>query len=124
MAGSLRCVGKNQRSIDSVEYMNNQEKIEAIRKRITLFGGTTISLEKANTIIGFGRPRRRDSYYMLRDITADGKIVGRNEENQTISIPIHWISETHLGYVLQSYLQACKEQLTDSAYKEIEKIIK
>ena len=104
--------------------MNNAEKIQAIRDRIILFGGTVISLEKANTIIGFGRPKRRDSYYMFRDVTADGKIVGINHEGHTISIPIHWISETHLGYVLQSYVQACKEQLTDSAYKEIEKIIK
>lgn len=104
--------------------MNNQEKIEAIRHRITLFGGTVVSLEGANTILAFGRPNQRDDYYMLRDITADGKIVGRNREGQTISIPAHWISETHLGYILNSYLAACIEQLTDSAYKEIENCIK
>lgn len=104
--------------------MNNQEKIEAIRQQITLFGGTIISFEKANTIVAFGRPKRSDDYYMLRDITTDGKIIGRNQEGQTISIPIHWFSETYLGHILNSYLSACKEQLTDSAYRKIEICIK
>ena len=104
--------------------MTYKEQIEAIRSKITLFGGTIVSLKNSQTIVGFGRPGRHDSYYMLRDITADGKIVGVNDEGQTISIPIHWISESHLVFVRDSYLKACKEQLTDSAYREIEKIIK
>ena len=104
--------------------MNNQEKILAIREKIMVFGGTTISLENCNTIMGFGRPRNRDDYYMLRDITADGKLVGRNSEGHMISVPIHWFSESYLVFVLGGYVRACKEQLTDSAYKEIEKIIK
>ena len=104
--------------------MTNAEKILAIRDKIIIFGGTCISLEKSNTIVGFNKPRKHDDYYMFRDVTADGKILGRTDSGNVITIPVHWFSETHLGHILNSYLNACKEQLSDSAFKEIEEIVK
>lgn len=42
--------------------MTYKEQIEAIRSKITLFGGTIVSLKNSQTIIGFGRPGRPDGY--------------------------------------------------------------
>ena len=104
--------------------MTNAEKIKAIRHQITLFGGTCVSLENAKSIIGFNKPTLHDNYYMLRGITADEKLLGRNDDGDVITIPIHWFSENYLYSVLNTYVKACKEQLSDYAFKKIEEIIK
>lgn len=105
------------------KVMTNAEKIIAVRNKIILFGGTCVSLKNSTTIVGFNSPKNRD-YYMFRDVTVGGQIIGETDAGNIISIPIHWFSETHLGYILNSYLKACKEQLSDSVFKEIEEIVK
>lgn len=105
--------------------MTYADKIRAIRAEITIFGGTLISLADSNVIIGFGaRGVHGTGYFMLRDITADEKIVGINDDGVEITIPIHWLSENYLCTIFVHYYNACKEQLTESAMKEIDEIIK
>ena len=103
--------------------MTNKEKIKAIRNKIASFGGTTISFDNVNTFVGFGASHDYDDHYMFRGVSADDKIIGRNGKGNEIHIPIHWLDEFILSYMVKSYLGACKEQLTESAYKEIEELI-
>ena len=103
--------------------MTYADKIKTIRRQITILGGTTISFENARNIVGFGKRGTHNNYFMLRDITADDKLVGINEDGAEITIPIHWLSENYLYSIFVDYYNACKMQLTNSAMKEIDKIL-
>lgn len=99
--------------------MKNIEKIKAIRHQINLFGGVVISFRKTSSILGFGKY----DYFMLADITADGFIIGENNDGVMVKMPLEWLSENYLYQIYLSYINLCKEQLSESAYKEIEKIV-
>lgn len=103
--------------------MTYAEKIQAIRDRITLFGGTLVSLNGCSTIVGYNKNVGED-YYMLYDITVNGHIIGKTKSGSIIKIPINWLSEFYLHSVYDSYMKACKEQLTENAFSEIEEVVK
>ena len=102
--------------------MNYADKIKAISRRINQFGGTIVTFGNSNLIIGFNK-ELGENYYMFRGFTMDDKVIGRSGKGEEIHIPIHWLSDTHLYAIYIEYMKACKEQLTESAYKEIEKVV-
>ena len=103
--------------------MNYVEKIKAISKRINVFGGTTVSFKDSKHIIGFNKYAIGENYYMFRGFTMDDKVIGRSDRGEEIRIPLHWLSEMYLYGIYDEYMKACKEQLSESAYKEIEKVV-
>ena len=90
------------------------EKINAIAEKIILFGGTCVIFTKKDFYFGGLYLFEIKPYYaVFLDWDSD----------VTYKFPLNHFSENFLFQMLIHYINGCKEQLTDNAFKELEKYL-
>ena len=88
-----------------------QEKIDAITEKVMLFGGTSIFFNKDAFYFGGLR-----LFYIKY-----GTAVFTDKDNKTTyHFGLHSFSDNFLFNLFITYINTCKEQLTEDAFKEIE----
>ena len=90
------------------------EKINTITEKIRLFGGTDIVFSTKDFCFG-GLYLFEIRYNILKFLDW--------ETDVTYSFPLNFFSDCFLFQVLIHYINTCKEQLTEDAFKEIEKYL-
>lgn len=91
------------------------DKLNAITEKINLFGGTMVLFEMGTLMLG------RLSLYQVR---YDELVFRDYNLNSFYYFPLSVFNDTFLESVYVSYLTACRENLTESAHKELQEVIR
>lgn len=90
------------------------EKINAIAEKIHLFGGTNIFFDKDDFYFG-GLNLLEIKHNILKFLDWNTNVV--------YVFPLNFFSDCFLFQVLIAYINKCKKQLTENAFKELEKYL-
>ena len=95
--------------------MTVTDKLNAITEKINIFGGTMVLFNI--DAFRFGR-------LSLQQVRHNELVFRDYNLNSSYYFPFSAFNDTFLESVYISYLAACRENLTESAHKELQEVIK
>ena len=97
------------------------DKINSITHKISLLGGTNVFWNSHFRVL-FETTTHGTKGYVIHEIKYDYLIIkDEGKRYPDMKIPLHWLSESYLEMILQSYIKECKNNLTDYAFKRVMK---